>query len=732
MAESDFKFLKDATPVKCTFGVADEMVFPGRQTLNAYTGQGFPIGFDFKFGGRVFNQFAIDNNGYILFGYDKVEFRGYSNMFFLDSNIYADNYFYLGLRPMQYGIAAGDISYKTEGEAGDRTLTVEFSGMEINEPSRGTRGCAMYSLQLVMAEKDGSVTINFLEEETPYTTNQLVCGIRGWGPTDAQLLSSRGLNEDAVVAETGEANLTKGMGFLVWSQDDIFGDEEAGHMEPYCFSFKFTPTGEAGFVSDTPANLTMDQVNTTAVITCDRPANAPATAIMISEKPILEFPTQGLSYQVMNDKEEFTTVLDGATLIYYNDDEKPVAEFPNLKPSTLYYVKAFGVNGFPSYSYDTCAELEFISSHPAPYVMQTSSGAGSIGIKTIGDDDVVIAATLDRVNTSEEGMAGIFGKPDDGCKVGDKIDGGGEVIYVGAPGEFNYEKAAANREVFFRAWSLRDGRVSKTWLDAAGVTRPEYPYNPQLELYALYEIPLEWVGQTTNTSSTVAANFTPRTRGEDDEAVIGGVSVSACETSLTSPIIPFGEDATLRFEWAMETVREPEAVEGSIVVLPAGNKPGVFGQGHKFDVTLISRSGNVELYSADQYNGTMAENPTEEGRYIEGTSTFIPVEVELPATATSGKITFRFSTESHSILYMRKISVESKTGVVDLLTPDMSDIISAGEGSVTILSAKGGEYSIYTLDGVKAAAVSLGEGEGAAVALEKGVYVVNGHKVLVK
>ena len=201
-------------------------------------------------------------------------------------------------------------------------------------------------------------------------------------------------------------------------------------------------------------------------------------------------------------------------------------------------------------------------------------------------------------------------------------------------------------------------------------------------------MPLEWVGQTGNTDGTLSANFIPRMRGEEEtEPAVGGVSTGT-ETSLTSPQIPFGEEATLRFEWSLETVRDYEDVGDSMVQLPTGNEPGIFGAGHSFDVTLSSRGKDTQLYSANEYHGTMTPTPGDPDKFIDGTSTWVPVEVTIPENIAAGKLKFRFSTQKYSILYMRNISVDSKSGVADVLAPGMLDMICGGSGCVTLLSVK--------------------------------------------
>lgn len=726
-----FRMVTDGTEIKTVYGVADEMVFKDKQTITAYTGQGFPIGFDFKFGGRIFNQFAVNNNGYLLFGYDRVEFNGYSNLFFTDASLYASNHFYVGLTPSMFSIKSGDISYKTEGAEGNRVTTVQFAHLNVNEPS--VRGNAIYSLQIVLFEKDNRLAINFLEEESPYTSLGLKCGIYGWSNADSMLLYSRSLGQSASISTETVADMITPGALLHWDADDILGDEEEGHLDPYCFTFSFTPSGENNFSCSAPTDLNVEQYGDAVTVSCKRPADAPATAILFSESPITSFPEQGVSYPIFNDAKEYITTFGDATLIYYSNDAEPSAVVPNIKASTRYYVKAFGVNGYPSYSYDSSADLEFLSSHPAPYVMQATSADGAINLMTMGDDDVIIAYTLDRVKTSSEGASGIFGIPAENCAVGDKIDGGGEIIYIGKPGDFTFTDAVPNRQNFFRAWSLREGRVSKTYINASGVTNPTMPYEPMIELYTLYENPLNWITQTTSTDPKVSTNFVPRLRGaNEDEAAVAGVSNSGTSATLISPVLKLGSDSKLSFEWSIETAREYPEQSDDLVQLPEGNEPGKFGAGHSFTVSCGPRGTENTLFTATEYNGKMAPSPNDQDHFISGTSEMIPVEVDIPEGISNARFTFQFSTEGFSMLFLRNIKITTTLGVQTPFGDDQNDVITAGEGTLTILSAKGGDYDVYSINGAKAASASLKAGEGCVIALGKGIYVVGNRKIIIR
>ena len=734
-SDAEFRFLEGATAVTSTYGEAPELIFLGdRYYINAHTGEGFPIGFNFRYGGKEFNQFAINNNGSIMLGQDKIESRGYISLWFNNASLYASNEFYLGMGPVKYGIKDGEISYKLEGEPGNRTMTIQFAHMQFREP--GVRGNAAYSEQIVLHEADGRVDINFREEEASFGNLGLFCGLHGWSNEDNLLLYGYGLGETIDVAPVRVHNMLDNDSYITWLVDDELGYD---HLDPYSYNFSFTPTGSETFTCEAPADLGAEQRGDDLIITCHRPTDAPATMILISTEPFGEddLPQQGVSYPVKNDANEYVTKFGNATLIYYNDDEIPTATFSGVEPSTDYYVKAIGVNGYPAYSFSTAADMVVRSSHPAPTSMLATSARGAINLRTYCPDEVIIAATTERVTTSTEGITGIFGQPTIDSKAGSWVPGGGKVIYVGPAGDFSYTDAPENRQVFFRAWSIRDGQVSKTYTNATGVTTPSLPYDPKLDLYTLYEVPLGWTAISTCTDAGVMADFVPRMRGaNEDEAALGGVSSFGSSATLTSPLITFANasDLKLHFEWSLETTKELPEIGGTgpSVVLPEGREPGTFGTGHSFTVTAGLNGTENKLYEATSYDGTMQALPDDPDHYIDGTSTMIPVTVDFPVLR-GGKVQFRFTTAGFSILYLKNIFITNgEVGIKETIDLFGQDMISGQEGAISILSAAGGNYEVYALDGRHVSSVKLEAGEGALLSADKGIYIVNGVKVAVR
>lgn len=94
---------------------------------------GMPIGFDFKFNNQAMNRFAIGANGYLLLGRDRVVVNNSArNAFNLMSNDDVSNALGAVSRGKACRIDGTEISYRTEGQAPNRTLTVQYKNLGID------------------------------------------------------------------------------------------------------------------------------------------------------------------------------------------------------------------------------------------------------------------------------------------------------------------------------------------------------------------------------------------------------------------------------------------------------------------------------------------------------------------------------------------------------------------------------------------------------------------------
>lgn len=731
-SKSDFKFIEDGTVLNVNYGEAPRYFFADKRPyLTAHSGQGFPIGFNFRFGGREFNQFIINDNGYIMFGKDRVSYNGYSNLAFGDATRYGSDHFYCGLRPATFGIKKGEISYKLEGEEGSRTMTVQFAHMEINE--KNIKGNAIYSLQIVLHEADNSVDINFLEEEAPYVSNHIMAGLAGWENSDRMLVQASAIGEPFHVAEGTVINTSTGENMTPWSSDDLLGET---HDEPYSFRLRFVPDANQECTLAAPEELDVTQEEDTLQVRCKATDKA-GTMILVSDQPFTDadMPEQGVSYQVMNDNGEYVTKIGNATLIYYGQDEEPYAELPKVAASKKYYVRALSVNGYPAYN-PAGTDLEFITSHEAPSRMSAEgSDKEHIRINIDSFAQVMIAATNERVTTTDKGDTGIFGMPDADAQVGDEIEGGGKIVYVGDPGEIDIE-ANKNILTFYRAWTLNDGRLSATHTNTRGVTMPSIPYERPIENETLAVSPLNWFTSSNSTDGTVNSLFNPYMRGESgDEPAMLGISTNGSTCVLMTPELPLTSPTELNFEWALETLRpsqELDPSDGPAVQLPEGNIPGDFGLGHKFVVSAGIRSTENCLYEVNEYNGSLKANPSDPDHNISGTSSWIPVgPLSIPQIGEKGRVRFQFSTEGFSYMFLRNIRIGYLSSNEEIAVVP-TDMVWGGNGSLQIMSAEGGEYDVYSVDGRRVAHAALNAGETVIIPLKAGIYIAGGEKVVVR
>ena len=62
--------ISDGTEIPCTWSSEGTIIiFPnGNETPNALNSQGFPIGFNFRLGGQLFDQFVVSSSGNVYLG----------------------------------------------------------------------------------------------------------------------------------------------------------------------------------------------------------------------------------------------------------------------------------------------------------------------------------------------------------------------------------------------------------------------------------------------------------------------------------------------------------------------------------------------------------------------------------------------------------------------------------------------------------------------------------------
>ncbi len=627
-----YKVSKVGTPyTEITDGTALAMTFNGNAVLFAngrmyseseVSQEGFPIGFDFRLGGRIFDQFAVDNYGNLYLGTGNV-------------NVGTDA-FRVGMSTISYGLSKATVSYKTEGEEGNRVMTVQYKNATVNET---TSDKGKYNLQIRLHEADGKIEMAFKEIETCYAKYfGFATGLRGWDDDDTLWLTATGLDNRYSISTDKKPDMLNDTSYIKWDSED--------YDNGYSPVFVFTPELDTTAPTDAPSDLTLTEDADNLLISCRKGADSAATMILISETPFTDadLPTDGESYRagINSTTGGWYTKIGSSILLYYGNDDEINVQFPGLEAGKSYYICAISANGYPTYNLEGRAEQVLLSSQAAPEAFRISSNQPeSISVNCKADYPVIIAATPEGSDVYGAGYAGVFGTPTADVKVGDELPGGGTVVYVGEPTGIKVD-ALPNQLLYFRGWTVDGDKVSATYLDGVGIPAVSFPYEPEIENYPLNSPLLKW--------EATEDEFMPMTRAYAGDRAVYAVSNLDTELSLTTPSFTSYRDMTLTFEFAMET--EKAAAEGEDgVVLLQGYEPGKFGETGYFQV----KSGEKLLKEIKEYNGTMKSASL--GGYEDGSSTFETVEVAVPATGEPQTFTFLFSTPDKSRLYIRNLSL---------------------------------------------------------------------------
>ncbi|MBD5209603.1 MAG: hypothetical protein HDS80_06650 [Bacteroidales bacterium] len=729
-----WEFFTDGTTVgNSTSQVASAFIFAdGTQSINGYRGAGFPIGFDFRMGGNTFNQFTVCANGMIQLGKDQVDYRGCGIPFISKPLSYQyESPFIISMAPMMYGVRSGEVSYKTVGEAGNRVLVVQFYKMVLDDiGSTVDSRRSKFSLQIRLHEADGKIEMAFVGDY-PFSSNGFMTGLHGWDQRDQAIVTGSVTAKKQLLTGVN-ASMLEPETYISWS--DQADDNES-------FVLTFTPAANTPAPANAPTDLKIEQVETSAVISCKKAEGADATMILVSNEPFTDadFPTDGISYRVHDEQNGFGTKIGNATLIYYRNDENPTVTVDEIEPDATLYVAALSVNGYPNYNKTNPAKESMAVTQLPPDVFYTTVDEEGVTVKWDSELPVIVAYSAEAALT-DQGYYGVFnGVPEADVKVGDELPGGGKVIYVGEDDEMFIPASdlRANYPSMFKIWNVKDGVVSASGANTFSVPVATLPYEPELELWPFGQLP---VGTETSNDQW---GWTPRRRDYDKERTFNGTlpnnekDGTSYSLTFTTPELPFTTgEAVLEFEWAMETQKpwqpaDPSNPDGP--QLAQGAEPGWFGEvpGATPGLTIgVGPVGDVkDVKTITEYNGKMVEY--NEGSNWDGSASWQKESIPLGVLSGKQVLTFTGCAQRESVLMIRKIKVDQNTGVIEV--PSVAEGVSVIglNGGLEITAVAETSFDIYNLVGIRVATVAVGAGETVNVTLPAGLYVAAGKKVVV-
>lgn len=593
----------DGVRIPFSASEGDYAIFPGgKESSNPLKSTGFPIGFDFIFGGQYFDQFVVDNGGRIYFGKGEVAYR--------------KGAFNAGMTPIKNGISSGEFRYKLSGIEGNRVLVIQLSNAIMYEDVANP---GKYSLQVRLYESSGNIEFAFYEIQTtsePFMGFEL--SLNGWNKQDAIVATSSGLDKNVRVSDFKEFDFFDPNSYVTWSNSN------SGHnFQPVIL---FSPCNDQAAPDFSPQNLKAVQNDDTLTISCDKGADSSDTVILYSTMPISEndFPCDGITFPD-------NTVFGNSKVLYYGSDAHVEVDVNGVSDNSSYYICALPATGYPVFGRTKAAYLEHVTTQSAPEEFKAeATGPDEVRLSWESEYPVIVAMTTQMDPGYGVGYKGIFGMPDSALKAGDSLIGGGNVVYAGNAKDIKLN-VDRNRLTFFRIWSVKGECVSATSSDAFAVAQPSLPFAPDIENYPCFEQLAFW--------QAPSEEFLPIRRDYRNDPAIRATSINGATVTLVSPKLDLTKNVKLTFDFAIEKSG-----------MDQGNSAGDFGSG-----ALDIIAGGKICKSINNYGGKIV---TIDGYPQNGSTSFETVSVIIPPVGSYESLSFRFRTDETTFLFLRNILVE--------------------------------------------------------------------------
>ncbi len=448
--------------------------------------KGIPLGFDFEFGGITAKYFAINATGLVYLS-DTETFKVWPaqpyNALTASSNY--SSVPVVGLSGNQSKVRITDqsvIVYNTSGAMGQGVFAAQFQNVELATNYNGTT-TVKANLQVKLYEETGRVEV-ILGSWTMEGTGTIP-GVRiGLAGFNGDLLNLKGTLDEPQTSTTAAVISS------INPTTIVSGTTYAFDVPAPCV----TPSVQA-------TELTADVTSVSAEGTFTPAAEGVDKYLTVLLKGDATFtPADGETYEkgVLS---EGVTILDFGTTASYRTQS-----YGDLTPSTDYIVRVYAVNnmckGGPLYNLNAPAEVKFTTclDMPASLVL-TPASPTSVKINVAADpkgDQVLVAVNQNpalNFSTNFPESYGAFGTPTGTYKVGDEIEGGGRVVYVGpAKDGIVADGFTTNQPVYVNAWSTDgEGNYGTIMQEGRTSTELQLPYAADYHNMGTYMEPAGYV-----------------------------------------------------------------------------------------------------------------------------------------------------------------------------------------------------------------------------------------------
>lgn len=495
----------------------------GNMEFNAVEdAKGFPIGFDFRYNGQKMKYFLIGTDLEVqLSPTETISTEIHKNLI---TGFTTDGFHdVIGMFPRNgvWGLDDTQISYWLEGNEGYRALVIEYKNLDFgNGGGWGTEGevCgAKATIQYRLYEQSGNIEMK----------------VKGMKPTDPGRymffrIGILGDSNDFVQVQSWD-------GTVISARDNSISYKADRYpVDGMVYTFVAPEPCVSPTVSGSDLQLasTTDQITGTFQI-----GNGDHYIVLATtDETLSERPADMTKYKADD-------VIGNAKVIAIVDRGEFYGAQGMAQGTYNVFVIAFNSLCMDGPLY--CNEFikGTIALKPAKPAALTVADADKNTIKLSATDSgaqMVIAMTEERGldQWGDPLSTGQFGEPTGNYNVGDAIEGGGKVVYVGNTSDaINISELAAGKVYFFRAWSTDgNGGYSSEWLDINTMTAAELPWEPALKGTGPSEVPLGWTSNSTEDNFWTVKDYNDLYLYSDVRYVDGNV-----ETWAESPAIYLNE-----------------------------------------------------------------------------------------------------------------------------------------------------------------------------------------------
>lgn len=479
-----YEEITGATVVKSYSGVErteiNDIAFwgTGTEVTESKTGPGIPIGFDFQYNDTYMNQFVIGGNFYIALGKDEITLDPSSSFHKVGgtgSNTLGNTYI-----NDVFNNNDTEISYKLDGEAPNRVLTIQFKDMGISTNLWDPEMYKIVNFQIKLYETSNNIEFIYKDWNVENGNNlSFHVGLVGTTDNDLMLLYD---NWDTPEIANNISN-------MMLSPDSYPKDGQT-------YTFIPAPTCEVPASQPTDLVLTPSSISVSGSFT--ETVDADHYLVLMSESATLtEMPQEGLTY-------EAGQTLGNSTVIAYGTENTfTTPSSITLDGAKEYHFFVIGVNAFCAFGpkYNTTnpltASVTTMPGKPETLAV-TEEGYNEVTLSVTpnsNNDRFIIATTTEyaRDHVNNILIDGKFGQPTKDQQVGDMIEGGGKIVYIGNETTVKIGELSENTLHHFMAWSIDgNGNVSTTGATANVLTWGKVPYKPDFTQMPPYTTPFGW------------------------------------------------------------------------------------------------------------------------------------------------------------------------------------------------------------------------------------------------